>query len=647
MTGIFLSSEKIRPMKHIFILLLSGWLLLQPGGGYSQTVQRNIRTPEYKALQSRIGTGWNTWYNNSVISHALLPEGFSINLCLARPGSADYLKETFKASDIQKRPEKIVLGLRSDDGSYTSLVLKYKGEELSVRSATDGDDELILISPLKASKSNLVVEAGLLWNRPGVIGMEDNRLIGNFPGRAIQVRATAQPVTDAYTVTTGPHLTFSLENEVGIYTGKTRTLADIKRVVEERAGEQQKRINRYGNLSEPFKAMQTILAWNTVYDAPNNRVITPVSRLWNNGWGGFVLFDWDTYFASYMLSAFDKDLAYANAVEITKAITPSGFIPNYQAPFGKTSWDRSQPPIGSTVIMALYEKYKDKWLLNEVYDELLTWNRWWPKNRDVNGYLAWGSQPVSKDSNTIDNHNLQAAKFESGLDNSPMYDHVPFNGQTNTMELADVGLMSFYIMDCRSLAEMSAILGKKADAEELNKRAARYAGKLATLWDEKTGIFLNKRLDTGEKSYRLSPTNFYPMLAKACTQAQAERMIREHYYNPDEFYGEYVMPSIARNDPAFKDNNYWRGRIWGPMNFLVYLGMRNYDLKEARADLISKSRALLMKNWTANGSIYENYNSVTGTGDDVRNADGFYHWGALLTFMEFLETGDMTVHKNH
>ena len=210
-----------------------------------------------------------------------------------------------------------------------------------------------------------------------------------------------------------------------------------------------------------------------------------------------------------------------------------------------------------------------------------------------------------------------------------------------------MGLMSFYIMDCRSLAEMSAILGKKADAEELNKRAARYAGKLATLWDEKTGIFLNKRLDTGEKSYRLSPTNFYPMLAKACTQAQAERMIREHYYNPDEFYGEYVMPSIARNDPAFKDNNYWRGRTWGPMNFLVYLGMRNYDLKAARADLISKSRALLLKNWTANGSIYENYNSVTGTGDDVRNADGFYHWGALLTFMEFLETGDMTVHKNH
>lgn len=160
-----------------------------------------------------------------------------------------------------------------------------------------------------------------------------------------------------------------------------------------------------------------------------------------------------------------------------------------------------------------------------------------------------------------------------------MYDSVIFNPQTNTMELADVGLMSFYIMDCHSLAEISNILGKEAAVNELNKRAGYYTKKLATLWDNKSGIFLNKGLDNGQLSHRISPTNFYPMLAKACTQEQAERMIKEHYYNPDEFYGEYVMPSIARDDPAFKDNDYWRGRIWGPMNFLVYLGMRNYHLK--------------------------------------------------------------------
>ena len=46
-----------------------------------------------------------------------------------------------------------------------------------------------------------------------------------------------------------------------------------------------------------------------------------------------------------------------------------------------------------------------------------------------------------------------------------------------------------------------------------------------------------------------------------------------------------------------------------------------------------------MKSWNEDGSIYENYNGTTGQGNDVSSADGFYHWGALLTFMSFIEKG--------
>lgn len=621
-------------------LVTAALQLLLPVALQGQPVQRTIKTAEYRAIQKKLCSGWNSWYNNSAASYVLLPQSFSINICLTEPGHADYLKQIMKASDVQQRPEKVILGLRADDGRYTSLVLKYKEEELSIETATDGNDELILVTPRKKMLNYLIVEAGLLWNREGMIGMLNNKLVGMFSSDTIAVSATETPVQHAYAQTTAPFLAFSLQHEIGIYTGKTRTLSDIKAIISRRGEEQQKRMESYGDLSESFKAMQTILSWNTVYDAANNRVMTPVSRMWNLGWGGFVLFDWDTYFASYMLSLFNKDLAYANAVEITKAITPGGFIPNFQSPFGNSSWDRSQPPVGSKIILEIYKHYKEKWFLDEVYDELLTWNKWWPKNRDMKGYLCWGSQPVADTLKSLfESHNLQSAKYESGLDNSPMYDSVPFNQKTNLMEQADVGLMSMYIMDCNALAEISGILGKNKEANELHERAAYYTKQLATLWDEKTGIFLNRRMDTNQKSYRLSPTNFYPMLAGACSQKQAERMIKEHYYNPAEFYGEYVIPSIARNDPAFKDNDYWRGRIWGPMNFLVYLGMRNYDLTAARADLIGKSKALLMKNWKEDGGVYENYNSVNGRGNDAKNADAFYHWGALLTFMAFIEKG--------
>jgi len=607
----------------------------------AQTVSRNIKTKEYQALQEKLSTGWNTWYNNSVMSHVLLPEGFSINLCISRPGSSSYLKEVFKASKFSKRPEEVNLGLRSDDGTYTSLELKYQDETYDVQSASDGTNEFILITPKQQSKNQLIIEAGILWGRTGLIGKMDNTITGKFSSRTISVGTTGEPVADAYITSTAPDIIVSLKKEVGIYTGEKKTLNEIKSIINQKRDEQQKIVNQYGDLSESFKAMQTILAWNTIYDAPNHRVIAPVSRNWSNGWGGFVLFDWDTYFASYMLSLFDKNLAYANAIEITKAITPSGFIPNFQAPFNYSSWDRSQPSIGSTVVLAIYNHYNEKWFLEEVYNELLTWNRWWPKHRDVNGYLAWGSDKVAGSAIHPDGsiNTMQGAKYESGLDNSPMYDNVPFNKQTGKMEYADVGLMSFYVMDCNSMAVIADILGKKQDEKEFKERAAKYGDKLKTLWDDSTGIFLNKRLDNGEKSYRLSPTNFYPMLAKVCTQQQAETMMAKHFFNPKEFYGEFVMPSIARDDPAFKDNDYWRGRIWAPMNFLVFLGMQNYNLPDAKKAMVEKSKALLMKSWNEDGSIYENYNGTTGQGDDVSSADGFYHWGALLTFMSFIEKG--------
>jgi len=62
------------------------------------------------------------------------------------------------------------------------------------------------------------------------------------------------------------------------------------------------------------------------------------------------------------------------------------------------------------------------------------------------------------------------------------------------------------------------------------------------------------------------------------------------YRGWDEFWGEFVIPSIARNDPAFKDQQYWRGRIWGPMNYLVYLGLRNYDDPDVRREVRQKRR---------------------------------------------------------
>jgi neutral trehalase len=208
------------------------------------------------------------------------------------------------------------------------------------------------------------------------------------------------------------------------------------------------------------------------------------------------------------------------------------------------------------------------------------------------------------------------------------------------MALADVGLMSLYIADCNYLAAMADVLNKAADAKELRSRAAHYNESLQQLWNEERGMFLNKRTDNGQWSFRLTPTLFYPLLAKAATQQQAERMVKDHLLNEKEFWGEWVLPSVARNDTAFGQQDYWRGRIWAPLNFLVYKSLKNYSFPEATKGLVEKSNALLLKNWRESSGVYENYHA-SGVGrlphEALNRSDNFYHWGALLGYMYLLE----------
>jgi putative isomerase len=612
----------------------------------------NPNSPEakYKAVQTQLQTGWGTFNHKSVLSHVLLPEGFAINIGikLHQNNAENYLKEAF-ISSRGSRPEKVTPGYKAYDGSYSELTVEWNGVKFRIESATtEYQDLVLLVTPIENPENipNVVLETGMLWNRSGSLELEGNTIQVKTKNKKLTVRSTGAPEKE-FLANTSPYLAAKLDQSIAFYTGEIKSIDQIKELVSNRRTQLEKKFSKYGELAPTYQAIQNVVGWNVIYDASNERVIFPVSRLWNDNFGGqYVLFDWDTYFGAWMASMESKELAYANAVEITKAITPGGFIPNFSGSYGSASFDRSQPPVGSLVFNALYQKFQDKWLLEYVYNDLLKWNRWWPKNRDNKGLLCWGSNtvepPLKSDFATND---WQGAAYESGLDNSPMYDKVPFNKQTHMLELADAGLMGLYVMDCDNLAEIAAILGKDQDAKELKERGNYYRKNLAQLWDEKAGIYKNKRTDTGELSERLSPTNFYPLLAKAPTPAQAERMINEHLLNPEEFNGEWMMPSIAANDPAFKDQDYWRGRIWGPMNFLVYLGLKNYDLPEARQILAEKSNRLMMENVKLNGYIYENYNAITGNVKDLaegkRMGDNYYHWGALLGFIELMEKGSI------
>jgi len=599
--------------------------------------QKIDRPREYTALQDSLLQGWNTWHNPNVLSFVKMPEGLALQLVFRkRRGGPYWLRDSYISKRDSPFPEHIDPGLHSYDGSYIEYDLEWEGMKANIRSATVGEDVVILFTPLEAPDNPhiLALETGFLWNKPGQLQRQTDSILAKVPTNTYTIRSTKTSTDIALPFVT-PYLTFSSDETIAFYTGAPKTLEAIEAILEEQKAGAKQQAQQFGDLAEAYRAMQSVTAWNLIYDVANNRGIASVSRVWNEAWGGYIIFDWDTYFIALMAALESKELAYSNAIAITHALTDNGFVPNLEASFGVKSFDRSQPPVGSIVCNMLYEKFGERWFLEEVYPELLTWNRWWAEHRDNQGYLSWGSDDHPKG---MQGNTKQGAKWESGLDNSPLFDEAVFDTVSHKLQLASVGLMGLYVADCKALADIATILGKPDDAKELLARAEKYTASLQTLWDEETGIFRDKYLNTGEFSPHLAPTHFYPLIGEVATQEQAERMMAEHFFNPEEFYGEWIMPSIARNDPGFPDNEYWRGRIWAPMNFLVYLGIQNYNLPKARKVLVEKSLQLIMKEWTENRRVYENYDPHTGGAPSFRSS-GFYAWGGLLSFIALLEAG--------
>lgn len=600
--------------------------------------------------------GWNTWDVGILNGMVHLPDGLRVWFELVD------LETGERIGRFNWRDHLVHLGPHDSSGRYCQIDLRWMENIIRFEYATEDDRLVCRLTPLKHSKLVTVVHVDAAFGHsvnvisdidgPTAVLTQD----GRWWSYAAEGRAAGNPP-----------LTYSLQQPFLFQIHPSDLiLPDLSmesRMEQNRRQLQVGELHTDGWLADSADGLVRSIHWNTIWESIKGRVCTPVSREWclNPGWGGYVLFDWDTFFCALMAGLDDPDVMAANIAAILQEIPPAGFVPNFGAATC-TSLDRSQPPVGAYVVLkacqaqSLAGTSASIKLLKDAYPRLLVWHRWWLPHRDGNGdgLLEWGSDPVDYGANW-EVHDLRAAMYESGLDNSPMYDEAIFNELTHTMELADVGLNALYALDAWALAEIAEVLGQTVDAQLLREEYTHFSELInRELWSEEAGIYLNKDWK-GQFSHHLSPTNFYPMLAGIVPPERASRMVSEHLLNPSEFWGEFVIPSISYQDPGYHQtevmhegiaapsSDYWRGRIWGPMNFLVCEGLRRCGFYEEAHEFARKSVRLFLKEWQEESHVHENYHDVTGDGDDVPNSNAMYHWGALLGFIGIQELADREV----
>ena len=455
--------------------------------------------------------------------------------------------------------------------------------------------------------------------------------------------------------------------------------------------------------AEVAGAIRAALLWNLIFVPAETGPVLPVDREWDLSKSPisddfrYTMFQWDNHFASFMLSRsvgnvgvenakstpdakMARDIALSNVISTIRSTkTARGFGSNYAAG-GSKSVDRTEPPQAARVLHAIVENCEPlsdcTWVVELLLDDLVDWSDWFfaertlqmrSNNSSSSSYphtstTEEGGLLISLGSTSVAGYNdyapdtVQGARFESGLDNSPMYDctngpaHQPptapgeptcaalFNVTSQQMQIADVGMSAMVASEARHIALLAQLLPgvrNKALAARMNARADALAAALsAHTWNEELGTFVNRFgkdfNESGKFVKRVSPTSFYPLMAHAATDAQVGTMMTKWLTNRSRFAitgdvasnaksNYWGLPSISADDKAFKKLGYWRGYVWGPMAQLTWWSLREYDhvpaARAVRKALATQMTALMLSQWRRNRYICENFEPFEGAFD--------------------------------
>lgn len=422
------------------------------------------------------------------------------------------------------------------------------------------------------------------------------------------------------------------------------TLDDL--LVRAEAGYAARRVLQSGPHAQAPAAVTQALHWTVLLQPDTGRRYTPAGRRWifptaNGGPDDWTVFGWDSWFNALQLALEAPDAAWS-ALEAGLATQyPDGCVPNWRGRGGGTP-DRAQPPLASYAALRLDLRHPDPGRLAALRPALERWARWW-RRRDGRreGLYQWGSDPGALSATPppweVDASGRQRAAWESGQDDLPLWDDVAFDEKAHTLRMDCVDLCAYRALDLECLAAIARRSGDPDAAQRWEEERTRLCARMdERLWSEADGLYRCRGWD-GTWAPRPAASDFLPLVAGVPSHARAARMV-EALTDPGRWWTPWPVPTVARDHPAFPDQQYWRGSIWPPLNYLLAQGLRRYGFDREASVLADRSARMFLEDRRRFGLCRENFDARSGAGAGQRHQS----WGPLFALSAVEELLDVT-----
>lgn len=357
------------------------------------------------------------------------------------------------------------------------------------------------------------------------------------------------------------------------------------------------------------------------------------------------MYGWDSYFIQVGLLrdgkfALAKDMADNFLYEIRQY----GKILNANRTYYLT---RSQPPFLTEMLLAVYERTKDRVWLADAVPAIEKYYRFWisaphlTAETGLSRYWDLGDTPApesvsaERDAQGRTHYDLVKEYFrthqitdydasqyydaktdqltplfyradrsmrESGFDPSNRYG--PFSA--DIIHYNPVCLNSLlYLMESQT-AQIMHILSREQDADTWRKRASDRAAKINRLmWDVQDGLYYDYNFVHGRVRRYPFLTTFYPLWARIASKEQAAQVVRN-------------LPRFERPGglltSTYQSGSQWDAPFgWAPLEMIAVQALRRYGYRE-EADRISfEFLSLVLQEFLKHGTIVEKYDVVRRT----------------------------------
>ena len=334
---------------------------------------------------------------------------------------------------------------------------------------------------------------------------------------------------------------------------------------------------------------------------------------------------WDEAFNGLMYRHLhDPAIPYEFLANFRHAQGSDGMIPGYLGftrPEGAAPIIDMQPPVIGFVLQLLRER--PGWppdQLYPLYEMLLRHARWHDlpaRDTDGDGLVEYHDQ---NDSATDQSSRWDAHKINPALVMGALHPTEAIDGNVWMSILWDV------------LGDMAEELGDAQSAAAHRERSQRIMALVEEfMWDDVDGLYYDIDALSHVQSKVKTPFSFMPMLSRHAHPERVARMVREHLTNPREFWCEFPLCSVSRDDPTFDPVDMFRGATWVNINWMVIEGLSRQGYTELARTLARKTVDLVGPRYEQgvrlrSPRLWEWYHPITG--EALGNCQ--YTWSALV-----------------